>query len=60
MKNPAEVARGYLTLGKIKTEQTAVRLLLLGMLAGAFIARRPHSETSMSARSRARPSSPPD
>lgn len=38
MKNPAEVARGYLTLGKIKTEQTAVRLLLLGMLAGAFIA----------------------
>ena len=33
MKNPAEVARGYLTLGKIKTEQTAVRLLLLGMLA---------------------------
>ena len=37
MKNPAEVARGYLTLGKIKTEQTAVRLLLLGMLAATAL-----------------------
>ena len=38
MKQPAEVARGYIAIGKAKTEQTTLHLLLLGALAGAFIA----------------------
>ena len=38
MYSPAEVARRYVETGKSKAALPAGRMLLLGMLAGAFIA----------------------
>lgn len=38
MNSPAEVAKNYIAIGKSKTQQSALKLIVLGMLAGAFIA----------------------
>ena len=38
MNSPAEVAKNYIATGKAKTQQSTMKLLLLGILAGAFIA----------------------
>jgi hypothetical protein len=37
MNSPAEVAKNYIAIGKAKTQQSAMKLLILGILAGAFI-----------------------
>lgn len=38
MNSPAEVAKNYIATGKAKTQQSFLKLLVLGLLAGAFIA----------------------
>ena len=38
MNSPAEVAKNYLAIGKGKTTNSVIKLLILGILAGAFIA----------------------
>jgi formate/nitrite transporter len=38
MNSPAEVAKNYVAIGKGKTTNTVFKLLILGILAGAFIA----------------------
>lgn len=38
MFTPAEVAKNYITIGKGKANQTALKMFLLAILAGAFIA----------------------
>ncbi len=38
MNSPAEIAKNYLAIGKAKTQNGALKLLVLGILAGAFIA----------------------
>lgn len=37
MNSPAEVAKNYIAIGKGKTQMSVLKLLVLGMLAGAFI-----------------------
>jgi formate/nitrite transporter FocA (FNT family) len=38
MNSPAEVAKNYLAIGKAKTQNGFMKLFVLGILAGAFIA----------------------
>jgi len=38
MNSPAEVAKNYISIGKAKTTNSIGKLLILGILAGAFIA----------------------
>lgn len=38
MNSPAEIAKNYVAIGKGKTQMGILKLLVLGMLAGAFIA----------------------
>jgi formate/nitrite transporter len=38
MNSPAEVAKNYIATGKAKTQQSFWKLVILGILAGAFIA----------------------
>jgi formate/nitrite transporter FocA (FNT family) len=36
--NPSQIAEGYVEIGKKKANAPAYRLIILGILAGAFIA----------------------